>query len=240
MSATQSSKRYEYNITLWTFLNLFFRIQKELAEISLDPPPNCSAGPKADNIYEWVSTIMGPSGSPYAGGVFYLDIHFTTDYPFKPPKVTFRTRIYHCNINEKGAICLDILKDNWSPALTISKVLLSICSLLTDANPRDPLVASIAQQVLKVLILYLCTRAHWLYSTWPTARRMTESLLSGRVNMLHSKCMFRPKGINLVYGFFAVNKFNLFFVLSVLQQKPGMLSCLTPFQTNKRKPEGKR
>jgi ubiquitin-conjugating enzyme E2 E len=63
-------------------------------------------------------------------------------------QVTFRTRIYHCNINSQGAICLDILKDNWSPALTIAKVLLSICSLLTDCNPRDPLVGGIAQQYL--------------------------------------------------------------------------------------------
>ncbi|TRY99016.1 hypothetical protein DNTS_024568 [Danionella cerebrum] len=111
------------------------RIQKELADIMLDPPPNCSAGPKGDNIYEWRSTILGPPGSVYEGGVFFLDIAFTPDYPFKPPKVTFRTRIYHCNINSQGVICLDILKDNWSPALTISKVLLSICSLLTDCNP---------------------------------------------------------------------------------------------------------
>jgi len=122
------------------------RIQKELAEITLDPPPNCSAGPKGDNLYEWVSTLLGPPGSVYEGGVFFLDIHFTNEYPFKPPKVTFRTRIYHCNINSQGVICLDILKDNWSPALTISKVLLSICSLLTDANPADPLVGSIATQ----------------------------------------------------------------------------------------------
>ncbi|XP_018605865.2 ubiquitin-conjugating enzyme E2 E1 isoform X1 [Scleropages formosus] len=122
------------------------RIQKELADITLDPPPNCSAGPKGDNIYEWRSTILGPPGSVYEGGVFFLDIAFTPDYPFKPPKVTFRTRIYHCNINSQGVICLDILKDNWSPALTISKVLLSICSLLTDCNPADPLVGSIASQ----------------------------------------------------------------------------------------------
>lgn len=122
------------------------RIQKELAEITLDPPPNCSAGPKGDNIYEWVSTILGPPGSVYEGGVFFLDVHFSPEYPFKPPKVTFRTRIYHCNINSQGVICLDILKDNWSPALTISKVLLSVCSLLTDCNPADPLVGSIATQ----------------------------------------------------------------------------------------------
>jgi ubiquitin-protein ligase len=81
--------------------------------------------------------------------VFFLDITFPVDYPFKPPKVTFRTRIYHCNINSTGAICLDILKDNWSPALTISKVLLSICALLGDCNPADPLVGSIAQQYLQ-------------------------------------------------------------------------------------------
>ncbi|XP_069814782.1 ubiquitin-conjugating enzyme E2 E1 isoform X2 [Dendropsophus ebraccatus] len=128
--------------------SLYTGIQKELADITLDPPPNCSAGPKGDNIYEWRSTILGPPGSVYEGGVFFLDITFTPEYPFKPPKVTFRTRIYHCNINSQGVICLDILKDNWSPALTISKVLLSICSLLTDCNPADPLVGSIATQYM--------------------------------------------------------------------------------------------
>mmetsp|Transcript_7923 Transcript_7923/g.33340 ORF Transcript_7923/g.33340 Transcript_7923/m.33340 type:complete len:111 (-) Transcript_7923:28-360(-) len=104
---------------------------------------------------------MGPDGSPYASGVFFLDIHFPADYPFKAPKVVFRTRIYHCNINSKGEICLDILKDNWSPALTISKVILSICSLLNDCNPYDPLVGSIAHQYLNDREAHDRTAAEW-------------------------------------------------------------------------------
>merc|ERR1711868_241928 len=138
------------------------RIQKELGAISLDPPPNCSAGPKGDNLFEWVSTILGPPGSVYEGGVFFLDIHFTPDYPFKPPKVKFRTRIYHCNVNSQGVICLDILKDKWSPALTISKVLLSISSLLTDCNPSDPLVPEIAQAYLKDRAKHDQTAREWV------------------------------------------------------------------------------
>ncbi|KAH8858828.1 Ubiquitin-conjugating enzyme E2-17 kDa isoform 1 [Schistosoma japonicum] len=89
---------------------------------------------------------MGPVDSPYEGGVFFLKIAFPTDYPFKPPKVSFITKIYHPNINSNGSICLDILRGQWSPALTISKVLLSICSLLTDPNADDPLVPDIAKQ----------------------------------------------------------------------------------------------
>lgn len=65
---------------------------------------------------------MGPPDSPFQGGVFFLNIHFPADYPFKPPKISFTTKIYHPNINSQGGICLDILKNAWSPALTISKV----------------------------------------------------------------------------------------------------------------------
>ena len=121
------------------------RIQRELIDLGEDPPSNCSAGPANDDLFHWSATIMGPDDTPYHGGLFFLDIHFPADYPFKPPKVTFSTRIYHCNINSNGGICLDILKDQWSPALTISKVLLSICSLLSDPNPDDPLVPDIAK-----------------------------------------------------------------------------------------------
>jgi ubiquitin-conjugating enzyme E2 D len=120
------------------------RIQREHQDLLKDAPENCSAGPRGENMYIWDAMIIGPSDSPYTGGVFKLEIHFPTDYPFKPPKIVFTTKIYHPNISSLGSICLDILKDQWSPALTISKVLLSICSLLTDPNPKDPLVPEIA------------------------------------------------------------------------------------------------
>lgn len=123
------------------------RIRKELLDMGKDPPQNCSAGPQTEeDLFKWQATILGPDDSPFAGGVFFLKIDFPGDYPFKPPKVTFETKIYHPNVNSNGSICLDILKDQWSPALTVSKVLLSICSLLTDPNPDDPLVPEIGRE----------------------------------------------------------------------------------------------
>uniref|UniRef100_A0A8R7R6F1 UBC core domain-containing protein n=1 Tax=Triticum urartu TaxID=4572 RepID=A0A8R7R6F1_TRIUA len=97
------------------------RILKELKDLQRDPPTSCSAGPVAEDMFHWQATIMGPSESPYAGGVFLVTIHFPPDYPFKPPKVAFKTKVFHPNINSNGSICLDILKEQWSPALTVSK-----------------------------------------------------------------------------------------------------------------------
>lgn len=137
------------------------RIQRELQELRKDAPETCSAGPRGENIYIWDAIIMGPSDSPFAGGMFKLEIHFPTDYPFKAPKVTFLTKIYHPNISSHGTICLDILKDQWSPVLTITKVLLSISSLLTDPNPKDPLVPQIANQYMEDKNAYEETAREW-------------------------------------------------------------------------------
>ena len=120
------------------------RVRKELREMNKESIINCSAGPEGDDLFTWLATIMGPQGSVYEGGIFHLRIRFPSDYPFKPPKICFKTKIYHPNVNGNGGICLDVLKDQWSPALTITKVLLSISSLLTDPNPDDPLVPEIA------------------------------------------------------------------------------------------------
>ena len=121
------------------------RIKKEWTELVKTPVDYVNAFPAEDDLYNWDATIIGPEGTPYENGLFRLKIQFPPDYPFKSPRITFVTKIYHPNINDMGIICLDILKNNWSPALTISKVLLSICSLLADPNPDDPLVPAIAQ-----------------------------------------------------------------------------------------------
>ncbi|KAK9999809.1 hypothetical protein SO802_019412 [Lithocarpus litseifolius] len=125
------------------------RIQREMSELNMDPPPDCSAGPKGDNLYHWVATIIGPQGTPYEGGIYFLDITFPSDYPFKPPKVVFKTRIYHCNVDTAGNLIIDILNDSWSPALTITKVLLAIRSIFTNPDPSDkPLIPGIARLYL--------------------------------------------------------------------------------------------
>jgi ubiquitin-conjugating enzyme E2 D/E len=122
------------------------RIAKEMKDMETTPMDNCTAGPVNPNdIYLWHGTIIGPEKSPYEGGLFKLEIRFPPNYPFKSPTVTFLTKVYHPNINADGGICISILKDEWSPSLTIGKVLLSISSLLTDPNPRDPLVPEIAR-----------------------------------------------------------------------------------------------
>jgi len=138
------------------------RLKTELKELATTPPTNCSAGPiNESNMFEWRATIIGPEDSPYQGGVFNLKIEIPENYPFKPPKVTFITKIYHCNINSSGGICLDILKNAWSPALTISKILLSICSLMNDPNPNDPLVPEIAELLRKNKTLHNETARAW-------------------------------------------------------------------------------
>jgi ubiquitin-conjugating enzyme E2 D/E len=138
------------------------RLKTELAELQRDPPANCTAGPISESdMSTWEAMIFGPADSPFQGGMFALTIRFPSDYPFKPPIITFKTKIYHPNISASGAICLDILKSQWSPALTISKVLLSILSLLTDANPDDPLVPEIATIYRNNREAYNATAREW-------------------------------------------------------------------------------
>ncbi|CAI5461560.1 unnamed protein product [Closterium sp. Yama58-4] len=107
-------------------------------------------------------TITGPVGTPYEGGTFLVDIVLTDSYPFKPPKMTFITKVWHPNVSsQNGAICLDILKDQWTPALTLKTALLSLQALLSSPEPDDPQDAIVAQQYLKDYQTFVNTARYW-------------------------------------------------------------------------------
>ena len=104
----------------------------------------------------------GPPDTPYAGGIFHLDIKIPETYPFNPPKMRFLTKIWHPNISSvTGAICLDILKDQWAAAMTIRTVLLSLQALLAAAEPDDPQDAVVAKQYKESYDMFLLTAKHW-------------------------------------------------------------------------------
>ncbi|KAJ1747009.1 ubiquitin-conjugating enzyme E2 N [Coemansia sp. RSA 1822] len=122
------------------------RILKEIERIAKDPIPGINAQTVEGNIRYFNVVMAGPSQSPYEGGLFKLELFLPEDYPMSPPKVRFLTKMYHPNIDKLGRICLDILKDKWSPALQIRTVLLSIQALLSAPNPDDPLANDVAEQ----------------------------------------------------------------------------------------------
>ncbi|TIB99139.1 ubiquitin-conjugating enzyme 2 [Wallemia mellicola] len=125
---------------------LLKRLHKEIRDLEKEPLVGISLEPKnPDKPYDWDAIIDGPEGSPYEDGRFQVAISIPNDYPFSPPQMRFLTTIYHCNINKMGSICLDILKNKWSPALSLQKVMLSLSSLLTDCNTDDPLDIQIAK-----------------------------------------------------------------------------------------------
>ncbi|KAH0874494.1 hypothetical protein HID58_071856 [Brassica napus] len=138
------------------------RIIKETQRLLSEPAPGISASPSEDNMRYFNVMVLGPSQSPYEGGVFKLELFLPEEYPMSAPKascfvhlgsfddfdleqVRFLTKIYHPNIDKLGRICLDILQDKWSPALQIRTVLLSIQALLSAPNPDDPLSENIAK-----------------------------------------------------------------------------------------------
>lgn len=113
------------------------RLKNDFIEMILDPPDNCIALPNSDNIYKWRAIIFGPPDSPYDGGLFYLKLKFSLEYPFVPPVVTFKTPIYHPNVDwPTGLISLQ----SWQSAiLSVSKLLSSISALLFFPDTMYPL-----------------------------------------------------------------------------------------------------
>lgn len=121
------------------------RIIKDTQRLLQEPVPGIIAVPDEANARYFHVIVSGPTDSPFEGGSFKLELFLPEDYPMSAPKVRFMTRIYHPNIDRLGRICLDILKDKWSPALQIRTVLLSIQALLSAPNPDDPLANDVAE-----------------------------------------------------------------------------------------------
>lgn len=122
------------------------RITKEISELSSNPHPSFTVYPTENDITFWNVIMTGPDTTPYEGGTYHMYVKLPSDYPFKPPTVKFVTQIYHCNINSQGSICHSILKDQWSPAITVRKVFDYIYGLLLTPEPLDPLDANIATE----------------------------------------------------------------------------------------------
>eukprot|EP01060_Flectonema_neradi_P003433 TRINITY_DN121_c5_g1_i1.p2 TRINITY_DN121_c5_g1~~TRINITY_DN121_c5_g1_i1.p2 ORF type:complete len:194 (+),score=57.94 TRINITY_DN121_c5_g1_i1:36-584(+) len=114
------------------------RLIKDYKKMKKDPPSGISAVPTDKGLMNWNAIIFGPDGTSWEGGSFKLKMEFGSEYPNKPPKVTFLTKMFHPNIYNDGSICLDILQSQWSPIYDVWAILTAIQSLLTDPNPNSP------------------------------------------------------------------------------------------------------
>eukprot|EP01006_Ploeotia_vitrea_P059910 TRINITY_DN74989_c0_g1_i1.p2 TRINITY_DN74989_c0_g1~~TRINITY_DN74989_c0_g1_i1.p2 ORF type:complete len:147 (-),score=60.82 TRINITY_DN74989_c0_g1_i1:46-486(-) len=124
------------------------RLNKELKDITAKGEKwGISAGPIGNDMFHWQAVIEGPEGTPYAGGVFFVDMKVPKDFPFKPPRCKFDTKIYHPNINADGTFCGESVP--WSPALTLLRYLTTLRQLLIEPNWSEPLQPTIASQYAK-------------------------------------------------------------------------------------------
>lgn len=101
------------------------------------------------DLFHWRAVISGPEDTAWEGGLYKLELHFTEGYPLTPPEVKFLTRVLHPNVYVNGKVCMDTLKQNWSPSLDVETLLLSVQSLLTDPNPNSAANAEASEQITK-------------------------------------------------------------------------------------------
>ncbi len=121
------------------------RLVKEMAKVQAAAEESgVSASLVENDVLRWQVVMQGPADSPYAGGLFFIDMTFPADFPFKPPKVKFSTKIYHANITDKGEACLSIIKDDWSPMVSVLQVIAAIRTLLLEPIVDSPQMPDIA------------------------------------------------------------------------------------------------
>lgn len=138
------------------------RIAKELADIQADTISKISAESVNDSLTNLKGSFPGPPGTPYEGGTYEVQITIPNEYPFKPPVMKFSTKIWHPNVSSQtGAICLDTLTTGWSPVLTIKSAMISLQSLLSSPEPKDPQDAVVARELIKSPEQFNRTAKEW-------------------------------------------------------------------------------
>eukprot|EP00056_Hartaetosiga_gracilis_P018077 m.9570 g.9570 ORF g.9570 m.9570 type:complete len:204 (+) comp6377_c0_seq1:40-651(+) len=165
------------------------RVKREIAEVKKDKQLE-ESGSRLELVdakdYRYlVAQIKGAPDTPYEGGTYHLAIEIPDSYPFAPPKVKFTTRLWHPNISSQtGAICLDILKDQWAAAMTLRTVLLSLQALMAAPEPDDPQDAMVAQQYKGDQELFVKTARFWAQSYAQAPKDDVFEEYSGKVQQL--------------------------------------------------------
>ncbi|GIX64259.1 ubiquitin-conjugating enzyme, putative [Babesia caballi] len=143
------------------------RIVQDISKVTKDPPEGVRAEPFPDDMMVCHAIIRGPKDTLWETGTFHLLVKFTEEYPTKPPKVKFLSKIYHPNVYPDGRICLDILQNQWTAIYDISAVLMSIQSLLSDPNVKSPANTEAATTLEKDKVAYdknvlRCVEDSWI------------------------------------------------------------------------------
>lgn len=142
------------------------RLTTDLKKLQAESPAGVCAVPQANDIMLWHAVIFGPPETPFEDGAFKLVMQFTEQYPFKPPKVKFLSRMFHPNVYASGDICLDVLQNQWSSTMNVQAILLSIQSLLDEPNPKSPANKEAAELFTEDKIAYekkvwACVEESW-------------------------------------------------------------------------------
>jgi ubiquitin-conjugating enzyme (huntingtin interacting protein 2) len=141
---------------------LLRRVNKEITDCKNDKSSQIKIDLIDESPFHLKGSFPGPQETPYEGGHFEVDIVIPETYPFQPVKMKFITKVYHPNISSaSGAICLDILKDAWSPVLTLKSTLISLQSLLCSPEPNDPQDAEVAKHYMTSKSSFEDTATYW-------------------------------------------------------------------------------
>ncbi|KAA1472248.1 hypothetical protein DENSPDRAFT_838463 [Dentipellis sp. KUC8613] len=158
------------------------RVNKEIADCKNDKASHIEVDLIDNSPFHLKGSFPGPEDTPYQGGHFEVDIQIPPTYPFQPPKMKFITKVYHPNVSSaNGAICLDILKDAWSPVLTLKSTLISLQSLLCSPEPNDPQDAEVAKHYMTSRSGFDDTARYWtqVYAGGPKPKAGTPGVGEG-------------------------------------------------------------